>query len=595
MMNHSLNGTGTTMTTSAQSVVDLDESLHLTGVTSRDDSCLLLDLGRYVFKCAETEAEMQQVHRLNHRTFVEEVGQYPDDGSEMLVDKFHDKNRYFIALEDETVVGMMAVHSEPPFSVTDRLEDPALLDSFGKVMEVRLFAIEPNKRYGPVSRGLLWLVYEWARLQGFTHLVISGIESRIRLYERMGFRRIGKPVEDGDAAFVPMVLSFDSIPQNVQKDASRVRERIKDSAVKSEHPPVSLLPGPVEISEEIRRAVSERPVSHRGAKFIKQWEHIRGILSDMTGGLTTVMMVGSGTFANEVVGTTIAADRKFRRGLVLVNGEFGRRLAAQARRHSLDFDILSWEWGERWNFEEIRSKLRDDPTIDWIWAAHLETSVGMWNDIEQLFDVAEEAETKVCLDCVSSLGAAAMDIRRAHFATGVSGKAIGALAGLAFVFVGDDAMAHVDTSQVPTYLDLQAAIETVGPRFTVSSPLLSALECAMMRFETPERRDERYEHHAKLGEYVRTRLKRLGLEPMVDDEFAAPVITSFKPPEGLTGTELYQLCLSWGFEVSGLSGYLLERGIVQIATMGSVTQRDCAQLFARLRVWQREREKALVM
>ncbi|MGI9012876.1 MAG: aminotransferase class V-fold PLP-dependent enzyme [Phycisphaerales bacterium] len=584
----SSNGT-TSSSVGPHQPVDHDEALHLAGVTSRDDSCLLLNLGRYVFKCAETEEEFEQIHRLNYRTFVEEVGQYPDNGSDQLVDKFHDKNRYFIALENGHVIGMLAVHSEPPFSITDRLHDTAALDGLGdRIMEVRLFAIEPDKRYGPVSRGLLWLMYEWAQLRGYTHLVISGIASRMRLYERMGFEPLGDPVECGDASFVPMAMSFSSIPENIRKDARRVRERVKETAVDRDHPPVSLLPGPVQIADEIRHAVSQRPVSHRGEEFIERYERIRDILSDMVGGLETVMMVGSGTLGNEVVGATIHANRRFRRGMVLVNGEFGRRLAAQARRYNLDFEVLAFEWGQPWDAEGIRAALARDARIDWIWATHLETSTGRMNDINTLFNLGEEFDAAVCLDCVSSLGASDMNISRAHLATGVSGKAIGALAGLAFMFVGDGALEHVDSSRVPTYLDLQAAIETVGPRFTVSSPLLNALDCAVKAFATPQARRERYQKHADLGRYVRKRLTQLGLPPLIDDEWASPVITSFRPPRGVTSVDFYERCLEWGFEISGLSGYLLERGFLQIATMGAVTQRDCAQLFARLRHWRNE-------
>lgn len=577
--------------------IETDDLDRLTGVISGEDDGLMLTLGPYTFKRAETDEEFQQIHRLNYQTFVEEVGQYPDTADETLVDKFHKKNHYFVALRDGDLVGMIATHDEPPFSVAGRLSDPGALEALGShLLEVRLFAVRPDRRYGAVSRGLLYLVFEYARVNGYMHVIASGIASRMRFYERFGFRLLGPAVGQGETAFVPMVLSMNAVPDNINLVVQRIRRRIIRSVSESSHPPVSLLPGPVQLSDALRRAVSERPVSHRGAEFIERFERVRDVLRDMVDGLDTAIMVGSGTLANEVVAATLAADRALRRGLILNNGEFGRRLSCQAQRFGLDFDTLEWAWGERWDLDRIGDHLKQHPDIDWVWAVHLETSTALMNDIDGLFALTRDADARVCLDCVSSLGALPIDLSRVHLATGVSGKSIGALAGLAFIFAGKNALAHVDAARVPRYFDLAEALDTVGPRFTVSSPLMNALECSLSRFSTPERRAEVYRRHAELGEYVRKRLRALDLTPMVEGPDAAPVITSFRTSEGTTSQAFYDLCLSWGFEISGQSGYLLDRGILQIATMGDVSRRDCARLFARLRLWMKasQREKTPV-
>src|SRR5215470_8556369 len=102
-------------------------------------------LGRYCFKRADTETEFAQVHRLNYETFVREIAQHDDPGSGRLVDKFHDKNTYLIATLGGEVVGMVAVHDRPPFSVAERLADSGVLDGAGeRSLEVRLLAISPG-------------------------------------------------------------------------------------------------------------------------------------------------------------------------------------------------------------------------------------------------------------------------------------------------------------------------------------------------------------------------------------------------------------------------------------------------------------------
>src|SRR5262249_21718330 len=123
----------------------------------------MLRVGRYFFKHAETADEIEQVHRLNYRTFVGEVQQYPENGVGRLVDKFHHKNTYFVAIRDGRVIGMISVHGEPPFSVAGRLPDPSILQRPGcRPIEVRLLAVDPHERNSPVAYGLMAVFYEYA-------------------------------------------------------------------------------------------------------------------------------------------------------------------------------------------------------------------------------------------------------------------------------------------------------------------------------------------------------------------------------------------------------------------------------------------------
>src|ERR1700736_1526932 len=102
----------------------------------------MLRVGSYVFKRAETTEEFEQIHCLNYRIFVDEIPQHPDPGTGRLIDKFHDKNAYFVALYHGGVVGMVSVHGQAPFSVADRLADLGILQAPGtRPLEVRLLAI----------------------------------------------------------------------------------------------------------------------------------------------------------------------------------------------------------------------------------------------------------------------------------------------------------------------------------------------------------------------------------------------------------------------------------------------------------------------
>ena len=125
-------------------------------------------LGPYLFKFADTEAEFEQIHRLNFQTFVREIPQHHDRGGDALVDKFHHKNRYLIAVRDDRVVGMLCTHDEPPFSVADRLTDPSILTAPGvRPLEVRLLAVNPGERHNAVVLGMILDLNEYAQRDGY--------------------------------------------------------------------------------------------------------------------------------------------------------------------------------------------------------------------------------------------------------------------------------------------------------------------------------------------------------------------------------------------------------------------------------------------
>ena len=182
-------------------------------------------LGPYQFTVASSPEQMEQVYRLNYATFVTELGQYKGDGSGRLVDKFDRKNTYLIALRDDRVVGMVTVHGEPPFSTAQRLADPSVLESIGgRLLEVRLLAINPEERQRMVFAGLLWHVQEYAREEGYAHLLISGHVKRVAIYERLGFRMLGPPVRSGKAEYVPMVVALAEMPDRIRGEIEIMRK-----------------------------------------------------------------------------------------------------------------------------------------------------------------------------------------------------------------------------------------------------------------------------------------------------------------------------------------------------------------------------------
>jgi hypothetical protein len=181
---------------------------------------------KYRFKQAETEQEFTQIARLNHAVFAAELGQHETRAENAIVDKFHEKNTYLMALDGENLAGMIAMHFEPPFSVAEKLADASVLHCLGRIAEIRLLAVDPAFRKGVVVAGLFWFVIEYCRDRDT--LVISGRVEEEKMYRNLGFHPLGPAVPSGSAMFVPMSAA---IPECAKIAAPWDRKFRTDSSV----------------------------------------------------------------------------------------------------------------------------------------------------------------------------------------------------------------------------------------------------------------------------------------------------------------------------------------------------------------------------
>jgi aspartate aminotransferase-like enzyme len=257
-----------------------------------------------------------------------------------------------------------------------------------------------------------------------------------------------------------------------------------------------------------------------------------------------------------------------KKGLILVNGAFGERLMHQAKRWNLEFDVLNIEWGQTFNKQDMDHLIHKN-AYGWLLAAHGETSTGMLNDLNELQELCKENGIHLCLDCISSFGALPFDLKGVYVATGVSGKAIGSMTGLAFVFSN-----HLinESTCLPAYLDLGCYAEGNIP-FTVSSQMLEGLEVALQTYIDDNRYALLNERYSMLQEVE----QQLELEFLTQQGY--PMIVTFKTkslPKYLGDDARLS-----GFDLHDQSLYLKEREWVQM----SIIQPNFKQSFEKFREW----------
>lgn len=506
-----------------------------------------------IFKVARLEAEFEQIHKLNYRTFVEEIPQHPENPSRRLVDTFHNENTYIICLDREHLVGMVTLRGKRPFSLDRKLEDLDLhLPPGRSLCEFRLLAVEKDYRSGPVFFGLARHSAEHAIRCGYDTAVISGTTLQLDLYRHLGFVPFGPLVGTPGALYQPMYGTLEALRER----AARVLSHERRTRVRN------FLPGPVQVTVSVQRAFGLPPVSHRSQAFLDGFNLLRKELCALAGAEHVEILLGSGTLANDVMAAQLSLMEG--PGLILANGEFGERLVDHARRFRLAHKVLRTAWGGTFSQEEIRDEVMRNRGRSWVWAVHCETSTGVLNDLDALREICREAGARLCLDCISSLGTVPLDLRGIHLASGTSGKGLGSYPGLSFVYSAEPVAPA--PGRLPRYLDLGAYSAAAGVPFTTSSNLVAALQAAIVRFHKPDR----IEDVRAMGARLRRRLREAGFTLVAPEEHAAPGITSIALPVSVDSAAIGERLEGDGFLLSYRSDYLLQRNWIQLALMGDV-------------------------
>lgn len=526
-----------------------------------------------IFKFASEDWEVEQIHRLNYRTFVEEIPQHQASPTHRLVDKFHAQNTYLICLEDQKLVGMLTARGNRPFSLDQKVPDLDVhLPKDRTVCEIRLLAIDKKHRGtrgGQILSGLLALLWQHGVERGYDLAIISGTMRQLRLYQHLGFVPFGPVVGTGDAQFQPMYVTLETFEVTA-------REFLRSAPAKSFQPSaVNFLPGPVAVRREVRRAFEQAPESHRADSFKTDFQKTQQLLTELTQSPQVELLMGSGTLANDVVAAQLSLLPG--PGLVLSNGEFGTRLADQAQRARLNFEHWEHAWGEPLNLKRLEQRLTHSPRPEWLWTTHCETSTSVLNDLPALKQISGRHGIKLCLDAISSIGTLPVDLRGVYLASGASGKGLRSYPGVALVFY-DHPVAPV-AQKLPRYLDLGYYAGQEGIPFTFSSNLLYALHAALRGVNW----DKRFAEVRETSTWLRAQLRELGMNLVADATSNAPAVITIQLPPPLTAAETGRLLKEAGFLVSCNSGYLRGKNWIQICLMGEIAREKVVALLNALK------------
>jgi 2-aminoethylphosphonate-pyruvate transaminase len=297
-----------------------------------------------------------------------------------------------------------------------------------------------------------------------------------------------------------------------------------------------LTPGPLALSGFVKEAMLQ-DMGSREAMFRTVTRDVRTSLLDIAAGRGTheaIPIQGSGTFAVEAAFTTFVHGDD--RVLLLVNGNYGERMAAILKRRGLAFDILRTPVTEAPDPHIVAQRLDADPSLTHLAFVFLETTSGIRNPLEALVGVARERGVITIVDAMSAFGGLPINMRRdgIDILVASGNKCIEAPPGVAFAIVARSLLNRRSARANSFCLDLYdqwCGFEADGEwRTTPPTHVMLALHRALaeLRQEGIARRSGRYQ---QIQDRVLEGLEPLGFEPILPLALRSPVCLALRHPD----------------------------------------------------------------
>lgn len=357
-----------------------------------------------------------------------------------------------------------------------------------------------------------------------------------------------------------------------------------------------LNPGPVTLSDRVRRALLREDLCHREPEFAELQNDVRDRLARMYDNTqrdyAAVLLTGSGTAAVEaMVGSLVSHDG---RALVVANGVYGERIATMLQTHGKPFDMVRSEWIEPMNVAHAERMLENDRRFTHVVAVQHETTTGRLNDIAALGAVCRRHNVALLLDTVSSFGGEMIDFDNWNIeaCAATANKCLHGVPGVSFVLVRKDVFEKRKSASPCLYLDLFANYreQCKGiPMFTPAVQATYALQEALVELDEQGGWRQRHSHYQRLSRTVRSGLREHGLQPLLENDCdRSAILSSFVMPRGVNFGDLYRALKGTGFVIYP-GQQALNGTIFRVAVMGDLSNDDmvrfvssCSSVIERL-------------
>ncbi len=344
---------------------------------------------------------------------------------------------------------------------------------------------------------------------------------------------------------------------------------------------VLLNPGPVNVSDRVRRALMQPDICHREPEFSELLADIRRKLltAFVPGGedeYTAIVLTGSGTAAVEAA--VMSSMPTGKRAMVINNGVYGQRMSSMLWTQRLAIPDLKFDWGTTPDLQKLELALKQHPEVHTVMVVHHETTLGFINPVEEIASIVDRFNKVTLVDSVSGLGGEALDIvgSKLYMVAGAAQKCIQGFPGAAFVLVRKGFMERVmKYPKRSWYLNLANYYEDQERGSIPFTPAVQAYygfreALDELLEEGVQCRIQRFEGYAKK---IREALESWGIKPVLSPEVRSNTLTAFHLPEGLTYIRLHDALKERGYVIYAGQGQL-ESQIFRVGNIGALTDKN---------------------
>jgi len=339
-----------------------------------------------------------------------------------------------------------------------------------------------------------------------------------------------------------------------------------------------LIPGPTNLSKEVRDAMAEPMISHTGDQFYTEFKETvslaRYVFRNQKG--FQFVLSGAGTIGMEsVIASTVERGDKV---LVLETGYFGKRMATLNEIHGAKVEDVATEIGKHSDPDALRKRL-SRTKYRAVFITHVETATSVMNPAKELVEECRNAGVFSIVDAVCSTGGEALDFDElgADAIFTASQKALAAPPGATLIATSDSLLEHFEKRKTPIdsyYMNLARWKPVMeDPKIyltTPAVPIVRALRVALSQVKR-EGIERRWARHRALGELARKSLRELGQNLVAEEGYNADTVTAFWVRDG-SASEIRT-------KLEQASGVVVARGIsdtrdkmIRIGHFGTLTQ-----------------------
>ena len=335
---------------------------------------------------------------------------------------------------------------------------------------------------------------------------------------------------------------------------------------KQEEHKLTMIPGPIEFSDEVLYAMSTRSQAHTSPEFVATFQSVlkslRQLFQSTDASAQLYVLSGSGTLGWDVAAANLV--EKGEKVLVLLTGFFSDSFADCLRIYDADVDVVTAPIGDVVPLDQIEAQLNKE-NYTAITITHVDTSTSVVSDVALICAVVKKVSPKtlIIVDGVCSIGVEDLkfDDWGVDFAFTASQKALCVPAGLCVFFASGRALEKALSREkdstffgsLKRWTPIMKAYES-GCGTYFATPAVQTITALKVSLDDilEETLQKRLAKQAKASTKFKSEMAQLGLRILpVNDTVAAHGLTAVYLPKNVNGAEFLAKLAPKGFIVAG--------------------------------------------